>query len=165
MTNFPDSGWITSIQKIEWWVSASVATAAALILSLAVCGAPWFGLLPPTIAMAIAIVGVLFSCLLMFKVIDIAFRAFKRNRESKVRRRIDQLSDYQQQFLAGVFRSGGRSFDLPPNSGSPRWIEELVSWNYIEWHAPIVITADTREYYSVTEDGWNQLEKIHGKSL
>ena len=164
MTNIPDSGWLAVIHKVDWWVSAAIAVAAALVLALAHFDAPWFGQLPSTTAIVIGGVGILFFCLLVFRLIGLTYDAVRKRRSGRVHRGINKLSDQQREFLMRIFQRGSRNFELHSGFGSPRWFEELKNWKYIEWHSPIIWTVDTPRYYSITEDGWRQLEKAHSKS-
>lgn len=160
MTNLPDSGWLTAIHKVSWWVAAAIAVTAVVVLMLAYLGAPWFGQIPAMVAAGIGGAGILFGFLLVFQWIDL----IHKRRSTKVARPVAKLSDQQRQFLMRIYRQGKRSFELPSGFGSPRWLEELKNWRYIEWHSPFVITASTPDYYSITEDGWLQLEKFNQKS-
>ena len=155
MTSLPDSGWLTAIHKIAWWVAAAITVTAAIILLLVFFEAPVFSELPHKVAAGIGVVGILSFFLLLFQCID---QATKRRRP-RVSRPFDKLSDQQKQFLFHIFRQGSREFNLPAGTGSPRWLEELENWGYIEWHSPMIFTANTPDYYSITEDGWRRLEK------
>ena len=91
MTSIPDSGWLTAIHKVAWWVSAAIAVAATVVLVLVHFEAPWFRHLPPTVTAGIGVGGILFYCLLVFRWIDYV----SHRRRIKVRRSIHQLSDQQ----------------------------------------------------------------------
>lgn len=162
--NIPDSGWIAVLRKAEWWVLAAVTTAAAVVLALAHFKAPWFGQLSTTAAIVTGCVGVLAFFLLVFKGIDRTLKAFRKRRIGRVRRKPSELSQRQVEFLVKIYKSGSRDFELPDGFRSPRWLEELKNWNYIKWHSPLVWTPGTPDYYSITEGGWRELEKWHGKS-
>lgn len=151
----PDSGWLTLLQKIDWWVSAAICTAAAIVLGLVALKAPWFGQLPGTSAAIVGVVGVLFFCLMIFQTIA----RVVENRSDKVRRPVKKLSARQREFLLRVVRTGSRDFKVYGRESSQRWLEELQNWNYIKWNSPLIYTADSPDYYSITEDGWKQLEK------
>lgn len=159
MINIPDSGWLAVIQKVDWRVSAAISVAAALVLALAHFDVLWFGKLPSSAAIAIGGVGILFLCVLVFRLIGLAYDAVQKIRSGRVRRGIDKLSDHQREFLMGIFMRGSRYFELPMGTGSQRWLEELRNWNYIERQPSYFFTADTPDYYLITEDGWRQLEK------
>ena len=111
-------------------------------------------------AAGIGATGILFYCLLLFRGIDLA----SKRRRSKVRRGINKLSDQQKEFLMQIFMRGSRDFQIPADFGSPRWLEELRNWHYIELHSTIMFTADSPDFYSITEDGWRQLEKARSES-
>lgn len=165
MTNIPDSGWLAIIQKIDWWIIASFAAASTVILLLAANDAPLFRQLSPAAAAIVGAVCVLFTSLLIFRLFDSACKAYRRRKESMVRKRIDRLSNVQKEQLTKVFSTGKRNFEIPAESGTPRWLEELEEWKYIEQHPIIVYTAGMPEFYSITKDGWKQLEKLHGKDI
>ena len=165
MTGFPDSGWIASIQKIEWWVSASFAATALTILTLRKLDVLLFGQLSPTVAAIVGIAGVLSFFLFILRLVDDARKAFKRRRESRVQMKFGRLSDQQKNQLTKVFNTGERSFKMPASFGTPRWLEELESWNYITHQVSPIFVSGMPSYYSITVDGWKQIEKFQQKLL
>ncbi|MDE0680713.1 MAG: hypothetical protein OXI11_10970 [Gammaproteobacteria bacterium] len=162
--SIPDSGWIAFARKAEWWLLAAVTTAAAVVLTLAHFNISWFGHLPEMGALAAAIVLVLGFFVLAFKALDEAWKTLRESRGSKVRRSAKRLSQQQIEFLMSIFAGGSRRFELPGSFGSPRWFEELNNWNYIKWNPPLIAVSGMSFSYSITEDGWRELEKWHRKS-
>lgn len=162
--SIPDSGWLTVLRKVEWWLLAAVSTASAVVLVLAHFKVSWFEHLPATGALVTALIGLLAFFSLLFKAINEAWKAIQRRRAGKVRRRAKRLSQQQVEFLMSKFAHGSRSFELPGSFGSPRWFEELKNWNYVKWHSPLIWTAGMSHSYSITEGGWRELEKWDRKS-
>ena len=160
MKNFPDSGWLTSMHKVEWWMSASIVGTVVLILTLSAQEVLWLGKQPPNYVLMLSAIGILFFFLSLR---DITNKVLKERRNNKVRYKFHRLADNQRQLLMQIFQTGSRHFELPSGYGSQRWIEDLQNWNYIKWHEPIIITSDSPDNYSITDDGWRQLEEFQHK--
>ncbi len=80
-----------------------------------------------------------------------------------LRKPFNALTDEQRELLTGVFRTGARSFKRYERA-TPRWVEELSEWGYIEWHSPLIWNADSPDYYSLTSAGWEATRRsLRGK--
>ena len=79
--------------------------------------------------------------------------------------RFEKLSNQQKDQLIKVFNTGQRSFQLPESFGTPRWLEELESWNYITHQVSPIFVSGMPSFYSITVNGWKQVEKHQQKPL
>lgn len=142
--SLPDSGWITGLQKLAWWVFAGVAVGMGGLRVLGYSGI-W-----------IEAPGLIALCLLVFRALD----SLWESRKSRIRRSFKRLNQkQQQQFLIDRYNSGSRRFEREEPVSSTRWVEELQDWNYIEWISPVIISPWSSYTYYVTAKGWAEVEK------
>lgn len=155
VTNIPDSSWLLAIHKVSWWVSSAIVITCSSIIALYYFDISIFKELDPIFMATTGIVGLLFFFLLAFRIIDKIGKSFK----NRVALPFRKLPVGQKEFLIQKYRTGYRDFEIEASIGTPRWIEELANWRYIEWISPMIFTADTPSYYAITEAGWNEIKK------
>lgn len=160
MTNIPDSRWLTVLEKTPWWIFAAIVSAATAILLLYVVGSPIFGQVPTKAAYTIGAIGILALCLLVFKQADRKYKAWSEMKARSVKQSFGHLSNHQKEFLVKVYDGGSRSFELPDGYGDPRWLEELINWNYIKLLPSFIFYDGMPTSYGITEAGWEEIEKV-----
>ena len=140
--SLPDSGWLTGLQRVPWWVFAGIAFGMACLRILGHSGI-WID--GP---------GIIAFCLLVFLALD----HWLERRKNRIRRRFKRLSEEQREFLIRHYKSGSRRIGLLEPASSARWIEELLKWNYIKWISPVILVPATYTYY-ITEQGWQEIKR------
>ena len=180
--SIPDSAkiveWLTVIQKIDWRTEAAIVTTATSVLILAGYDILRFGDLPLWFLQATAIIGLFFFSHMLFRGGDYLRISFLESRKEQVRRKYNKLSDSQRELLTCIYNNRNRKFrfdtakdkipgrpqqvsddpvEIPrmPRLLEPRELEELVIYNYIQSDGKYRVP----EIYSVTENGWCELEK------
>ncbi len=163
MTNLAEIlGSLGSVAKTAWSVLAALVTFSAVLLWLSAWDRSWFSPVPPEFVWIVWVVLLLSVSLLIFRGIHWAVVACQRHREGKVQRKFSQLSDKQQALLLAPYERGHRRFTRPGDS-KPRWLEQLVEWNYIEWQDYGYDYDEPVNTYDVTKQGWQELERIQNK--
>ena len=147
---------IDALNKIKWWISAAIVTASAIILWLANRGVPLIEDLPAEVLGLIGVVGILFFCIMVFQAIDLLIIRYNQ----RIRRRFNTLSEQQREFLIRIFMTGDRGFKIyeGQGTGTQRWFEELMNWNYIERDPGGIWVSGMPDYYSITENGWEHIK-------
>lgn len=145
---------INSLLREPLWVSGALTVAGVLLLTadrhhgFAPIGSPY--LAPITIGTVVV------ACLFVGRVMGLIIE--KTRGRGGVRKPLNAVSEQQREMLLGVYNTGTRSFQRYDRS-TPRWIEELSEWGYIRREPSFIITADSPDYYSMTEAGWAHIER------
>ena len=135
-------------------------------------------------------VGLIFAFLLLYRWVDCLWKRLHDIRDKRVQRKLNELSDVQRELLNEVFQKGSRKFRfqtdirmdsreypiyehtlsqqkqpdrikvLRPTQLTHRQLEELIIYHYLECDIPHIAS----DYFSITENGWRELEKHKGKS-
>ena len=173
--------WLTAIQKIvDWRIEAAIAITAAMVLVLAGNDVRWFKDVPSLYVVVTAVVGLFCVLHMLICLVDYLWKSVLESRKGRVRRKFSKLSDSQKELLTRIYRNRNRKFLLEtedtPGNGYPlgslqqKWrdqpeiprlprlpeareFEELIQYNYIESGGKFT------GVYSVTENGWRELEK------
>ena len=175
--------WLTAIQKIvDWRIEAAIAITAAIVLMLAGNDVRWFKDVPSLYLVVIAVVGMFSTLHVLICSVDYLWKRVRESRKGRVRRKFNKLSDSQKKLLTRIYRNRNRKFLLeteystgnryPLGSPKQKWytqseiprlpglpeareFEELIQYNYIEPGGKFTLPGS----YSVTENGWRELEK------
>ena len=125
----------------------------------------------------------LFALHMLFCWVDYLRKSVLESRYKQIRRKFNKLSDGQNKLLTRIFRNRNRKFqfetrnrrdnsryrlgllqqklhnrfEIPriPRLPEPRELEGLIKYNYIESDGKFMQS----ESFSVTENGWHELEK------
>ena len=133
-----------------------------------------------------AVVGLFCVLHMLICLVDYLRKSVLESRKGRVRRKFSKLSDSQKELLTRIYRNRNRKFLLeteytlgngyPLGSLQQKWrnqpeiprlprlpeareFEELIQYNYIESGGKFT------GVYSVTENGWRELEKNLIKSI
>lgn len=181
--------WLTAIQKIvDWRTEAALATTAAIVLMLAGNNVRWFEDVPSLYLVVAAVVGLFCVLHMLICLVDYLRKSVLESRKGRVRCKFSKLSDSQKELLTRIYRNRNRKFlleteystgnrypldplqqkwhnqpEIPRLSLLPeaRELEELIQYNYIESGGKFALPR----VYSVTENGWRELEKYLIKSI
>lgn len=191
--NIPDGfkmvDWLTAIQKIvDWRTEATIAITAAIVLMLAGNDVRWFKDVPSLYLVVTAVVGLFCALHILVCVVDYLRKRVLESRQGQVQCKFNKLSDSQKELLTRIYRNKNRKFQLetdyitgnqyPLGSLQQKWhnqpeilrlpqlpeareFEELIQYNYIESSGKFTLPGS----YSVTENGWREMEKNLIKSI
>lgn len=180
--------WLTAIQKIvDWRTEAAIAITAAIVLMLAGNNVRWFKDVPSLYLVVTAVVGLFCALHMLICLLDYLRKRVLESRKGRVRCKFSKLSDSQKELLTRIYRNRNRKFLLeteystsnryPLGSPKQKWhtqpeiprlprlpeareFEELIQYNFIESGGKFTLPGS----YSVTENGWRELEKSLIKS-
>jgi len=158
LPEFPDSNWLIALSKVDPMVSGALTAAAGSVLLMAHYDVGPFKSLPQVFVGTIAVAGLLFGFLLIFRALTALIQHWKYGIGGGVAKKLSNLSEQQRNFLLQIYRRGSRSFEMPIDSTSQRWFEELKNWRYVESQTVLIYVSGSPFPYKISEAGWEQLE-------
>jgi hypothetical protein len=79
--------------------------------------------------------------------------------KSPVGKPFEELSEEQRTLLEGIFRRGGRGFDMPSAVVGQRWFEMLERYGYVKAASSPLYNGTTISF-EITEAGWLELDRV-----